>query len=272
MAEHSATQYEDKDGGGFHMRPSRILRKLRAGGVASCTKVNSSDPRVAELMAMSGVDGVWLCTEHIPSNYAAVENQVRAAKCHDVDAVVRVPRGSYSDYIRGFEMDAAGIMVPHVMSAEDARCVVQMTKFPPLGRRAVDGGNADGAYTRVPIAEYVEVANRERFVIFQIEDPEPLAELEAIAELPGVDMLLFGAGDFSVAIGKPGQVNIPEVCEVRRRVARVARAAGKAAGAVGSPQNLKELVDMGYNFISVGADVVGLIEYTDLIARAFADL
>jgi 4-hydroxy-2-oxoheptanedioate aldolase len=85
-------------------------------------------------------------------------------------------------------------------------------------------------------------------------------------------MLLFGAGDFSVAIGKPGQVHDPEVAEVRARVAKAARAAGKAAGAIATPDRLREFVDMGYNFISAGADVVGLMQLSDNIAEAFSRL
>ncbi len=265
---------EDKSRGdtGVHMRPSRVLRKLREGGIASCIKLNLLDPRGVEVVAMSGIDSIWLDTEHVPTNYADLEDQVRAAKVYDVDTIVRVPRGSYSDYIRGLEMDAAGIMAPHVMNLEDARNIVRMTKFPPLGKRAVDGGNADGAYCRVDFLEYLETANRERFVIYQIEDPEALPDLEAIAALPGVDMLLFGAGDFSVTVGKPGQTDDPEIAEVRARVARVARQAGKAAGVPAAPHRLKEMVDLGYNFICAGADVIALAEYADNIAAAFANL
>lgn len=256
----------------YPMRKSRVLKKIREGGVVSCFKTNLIDPRVIEMFAMAGLDCVWLCAEHVPIDYLVLENMIRAAKIYDMDAIVRARRGSYSDHIVGFEMDAAGVMVPHVMGLEDAKEVVRMTKFPPLGRRAVDGGNADGRFCRVPPAEYVKTANEERFVICQIEDPEAVPDIEAMAELPGVDMLLFGPGDFSVAIGKPGQPNAPEVREVLVRVAKAARAAGKAAMAVGSPETLKELVDMGYNVINLGADVVPLAEYADSLAHAMATL
>ncbi len=63
--------------------------------------------------------------------------------------MVRVARGSYSDHVKPLELDAAGIMVPHIMSLADARRVVSMTRFHPIGRRPVDGGNADGSYTAV---------------------------------------------------------------------------------------------------------------------------
>lgn len=256
----------------FHMRPSRVLRRIREGKVASCLKVISSDARIIETFAASGVDSIWVCTEHTAANYENIEHQVRAAKIFDVDLVVRCPRGSYSDHIRGLEADATGIMVPHVMNLADARNVVTMTKFKPLGNRACDGGNADGLYTRIPYTRYLEEANRERFIIHQIEDEEPLAQLEEIAALPGVDMLFFGPGDYSTSIGIPGQIWAPEVDKIRRRVAKVARDAGKIAGTVSTPEKLKELADMGYNFLNGGGDVSTLAAASNRIMDAFSQL
>ena len=89
-------------------------------------------------------------------------------------------------------------MVPHVASAEEARHVVDMVRCHPLGRRAMDGGNMDGAFCQIPLADYAHQNNNERFVILQIESPEALEQVEAIAAVPGFDMLLFGAGDFSL--------------------------------------------------------------------------
>ena len=117
------------------------------------------------------------------------------------------------------------------------------------------------ASSMIPIDEYIKQANEQRFVIVQIEDPEPLDELEEITAVEGIDMLLFGAGDFSQGIGAPGQWDHPKIIETRKRVAEVARKHGKFAGALGGVDNFKELVDMGYQFISIGADVVGLWQY-----------
>jgi 4-hydroxy-2-oxoheptanedioate aldolase len=251
------------------MRRSRVLARLRAGEVASCFKLNLADPRAAEIAAMAGFDCVWTGMEHVPNDLSDVQNQILAAKAYGVDTLCRVPRGSYSDYIRPLEMDAAGIMVPHVMSLEDAKNVVRMTRFHPIGRRAADGGNADAAYCAVPFADYLEQSNRERFIILQIEDPEPLDELEAIADLPGYDMLLFGPGDFSHSIGAPGQMDHPEIQAARERIAEVANKYGKFAGTVGAPSQKQSLIDMGYRFLSLGADVVGLSRYCREIAEAF---
>lgn len=254
------------------LRPSRVLQKLRAGQVASCVKLNLADPRAAEIAALCGVDCVWLDREHVPGDLSHLENQVRAAKIHDVDSVVRVPRGSYSDLVHPLEMDAAGIMVPHVMSLEDARRVVHQTRFHPIGRRPLDGGNADGAYCMVPLQEYMAHANRQRFVIVQIEDPEPMADLDAIAQLDGIDILFFGPGDFSQGIGEPGNFDHPKIAEARRRIVQTARRHGKFAGTVASCATLAATVAMGYQFVSVGADVVALAESFRRVADTFASL
>jgi len=256
----------------MQMRPSRVLKKLRAGHVASCVKLNFSDPRVAELAAMCGVDCIWLDREHTPCDLNEVENQIRAAKTHNVDTVVRVPRGSYSDLVHPLEMDAAGIMVPHLMSLEDARRVVWQTRFHPIGRRPLDGGNADGSYCLVPTMDYMRQANRERFVIVQIEDPEAVPDLEQIAQLDGIDILFFGPADFSQGIGDPCNFDNPKIDETRRLIADTARRYGKFAGTVASCDTLAATVAMGYQFISAGADVLACAQYFQRVGQAFAAL
>ena len=251
------------------MRESRVLKKLRAGEIVSCFKINLSDARASEIAAISGFDCVWTDQEHIGTDWSILAANVWATKAHNTDILVRVPKGSYSDFIRPLELDATGIMVPHIMSVQEAESIIAMTRFHPIGRRPIDGGNSDGAYTAMDFNEYLVQANDQRFVILQIEDPEPLEELEEIAALEGYDMLFFGPGDFSQGIGAPGQWDHPKLIETRIRVAEVARKHGKFAGTVGGPGNLNELVAMGYQFISIGADVVGLKNYCQDLVGAF---
>jgi len=250
------------------MRPSRVLGKLRAGEAVSCFKLNLADGRAAEIAAMSGFDCIWIDMEHTPNDYSSVERQIWACKAHNADVMVRVSRGGYSDYIRPLEMDCSGIMVPHIMNLEDAEDVVRKTRFHPIGRRALDGGNADGAYCGIDTASYIEEANQERFLCVQIEDPEPMKELEEIAALPGIDMLFFGPADFSHGIGIPGEIFHPQVVEARRRVADAALRHGKFAGTVGSPANMEQLLAEGFRFINIGSDVRGLGVYCrDIISK-----
>lgn len=255
----------------MNMRPSRVLRKMRAGKVANCVKLNLTDQRCVELAAMCGFDCVWVDMEHVPNDLGFVENAVRTAKIYDCDVLTRVSRGGYSDYIRPLEADSTGIMVPHLMSLKDADYVRYYTKFHPIGRRPIDGGNQDGAYCLIDGKDYMEQANRERFVIVQIEDPEPLEELDEICQTPGLDMIFFGPADFSQGAGIPLDFGNPYMDEVRRRIAKTARKYGKFAGTVGGLGNFDALVSMGYQFISLGADVVALSDYFTNITKNATD-
>ncbi len=250
----------------FNMRQSKVLRKLRNGQIAFCTKMNLSDSRAYEIAAASGFDCLWTCQEHTGGDYRELETQILATKNTDCDLLCRVPKGCYSNLIRPLEMDATGIMVPHVMSLEETKTIVRDTRFYPIGRRPLDGGNADGNYGRTILIDYLKQANRERFIILQIEDPEPLKELDDIAAVPGYDMLFFGPGDFSHAIGHPGDFNHPELVAARQQVADTAKRHGKFAGTVAGLDNYMSLIQEGYQFLNIGADVAILgASYSNII-------
>jgi 4-hydroxy-2-oxoheptanedioate aldolase len=240
------------------LRPSRILRELRAGQRPTVIKLNLIDPRIIELAGLSGASAVWLCNEHVPNDWLNLEHQIRAAKLHDLDTIVRVSKGSYSDYAKPFEADATGIMVPHVTSADEARWVVEMVRCYPVGRKPLDGGNMDGLFCQVPLAEYATHCNTERLVILQIEAPESLEKVEEIAAVPGYDALLFGAGDFSHRIGKLGQATAPEVVAARRRVAAAALKHGKHVMVASLFGQLEQLIAEGTTIFTLGADVLEL--------------
>ena len=240
------------------LRPSRLLRELRAGRNPCTLKLNLNDPRIVEMAGLAGASAVWLCNEHVPNDWTNLENQVRAARLHDLDSIIRVSKGSYSDYVKPFEMDATAIMVPHVTTADEARKVVEMTRFLPLGRRPMDGGNIDGAFCQIPVADYLHHSNTERLLILQIESPEALENVEAIAAVPGFDVLLFGPGDYSHLIGKAGQIGAPEVVAARKRVAAAALRHGKYLMSPGMIAPRAELEAEGWRILNLGADVVSL--------------
>jgi 4-hydroxy-2-oxoheptanedioate aldolase len=94
-------------------------------------------------------------------------------------------------------------------------------------------------------------------------------ELDEICGIPGIDIVFFGSHDFSHGIGRPGESGHPEVKEARKRVAETALKYGKYAGCVGSPAIMDELLELGFRFISHGADVYGLYQYAKPIADMF---
>lgn len=242
-------------------KPSKIVEKLQKDELVTCTKINITDTITAELAAYAGFDCIWLDMEHVPVDYREIQNAILAAKARGAEAIVRTSRGAYSNMTRPLEMDAAGIMVPHVMSKKDAETVAYYTKFQPIGRRPIDGGNGDGMYCLMSTEDYITYSNEQKLTIVQIEDIEAYEAVEEIAVVPGIDMLFFGPADFAHSLGLIHDMGNEKIAEARKRVAEVARRYGKFAGTVGSTANMKELYDMGYRFISMGADVIALNQY-----------
>jgi len=241
----------------FVPRKSRILEKMRAGKPALSYKSNLTCPRVAEIVGMAGFDALWICQEHVPTDDSCMENFIRAGKAHDMDVIVRVPKGSYSDYIHPLEADAAGIMIPHLMSLEEAEYIAHTVRYMPIGRRPLDGGNADGLFCNMDCKEYTQFVNANRLIIVQIEDPEPLKELDKICQVPGIDMIFFGPGDFSHSIGDTANFANPEINRVRKLVVETAHKYGKFAGTVSAP-SLETCLKEGFDFVNCGADVCAI--------------
>ena len=109
-------------------RPSRILKLLRENQLPTVLKVNLSEPRVIEIAGLCGVDAVWLCNEHVPNDWIGLENQIRAARVHNIDTLVRVGRGSYSDYIQ--HSNTERIVILQIESPEALENVEEICAVP----------------------------------------------------------------------------------------------------------------------------------------------
>ncbi|MBZ2198997.1 HpcH/HpaI aldolase family protein [Occultella gossypii] len=234
---------------------SSLAQHLRAGELALTIKVNLSDPQVCEIAALAGADAVWLDREHCVGDWPGLYHQILAARRRDTEAIVRVPRGSYSDIVKPYELGASAVMVPQIADLNDAAAVVAQAKFAPVGERALDGGNSDGDFGRLAFGDYMERAERDTLLILQLESPAAVEQADRIAALAGVDVVFFGPGDFAQKAGIPGQFGHADVLAAQEAVADAARNNGIVAGTVLHPgTSVESLVTQGFTLINVAAD------------------
>jgi 4-hydroxy-2-oxoheptanedioate aldolase len=245
------------------MNPSRIRQKLASGQPAWCAKAGYCDPELVELMSTLGFDGIWICLEHKRLDPATTYGLIQACRLGGADAVMRVKPANYGDLLPLLEAGARGIMLPRVRGPEEVREVVAAIKYPPLGRRGYDGIHADARFGLGSPTDYMAQANRETFLIVQIEEPEVIPQLDVIAALPGVDVLFVGPADLSLGLGKFGQPEAPEVVTVFKQVAEVCRRQGKVAGVPCFPAQVAQYHEMGYRFFNVFSDYRCLINGFD---------
>ncbi len=237
------------------MHASVVKRKLRQGKPVLVGKVNFESPAIVEMMGMMGYDCVWVCNEHLYPTDSRLDHLVTAARAAGMDFLLRRTMSGYQDLLHPLEMGVHGFMIPRVTSPEYLRGVVRAVKFPPLGSRGLDGVNADADFGLLPLEQYLERSNRETFIVAQIEEPEALANLDGIAAVEGVDVLLVGPGDLSLQLGIPGEVRNPRVLEACDRVVEACRRHGKVAGTTTSGlDDARALLDKGFLFFGTGAD------------------
>ena len=255
------------------MLESKVLRKLRAGQPVLCTKTNFKDPGIIEMVGLIGFDCVWLCREHLWFNDETLANMVLAARSTGMDSMVRIERYNNFSALKPLEMGTKGIMAPHIVTAEQAKKVVRAMRFYPIGRRGIDGVNADSGWMSIEFRKYLKFSNRETFIALQIEDPEAIDNLEEIASIPGYDILFVGPGDLGVSMGIPGDLENKEIWNVIKKVGKIANKYGKFAGTVSIyPERAKRLLDLGYLFLTAGADIIFLRESFLKLKSEYEDL
>ena len=185
------------------MRKSKVLAKLRSGQFARICATGHFLPFYIRYAARYGYDGIWLDLEHRTMNDREVQSIIAACHYNDIDCMVRPPTTGRTHLYHYLEDGASGFMIPFVSTPEIARDVVNAVKFPPLGNRGVDGAGLDGDYGMnvwIPDTTYFEDANRETFIVAQIETCEAVENVEAIAAVPGLACVFIGPGDLGLRL------------------------------------------------------------------------
>lgn len=205
---------------------------------------------VVELAAIAGFDFVVLDVEHGFFSIESVASAVVAADGAGIGAIVRAPTALSEELGRYLDTGAAGTLLPRVESVAMARAAIEALKFAPAGKRGLGGVRAN-RYSTVPLADFVRGANEDTLVAVQIERQGALADLPAIADEPGVDVLFVGPNDLSQALGAPGDTGSERFRAEIARVASEAARAGKSAGImVARREDIAGLSRQGYRFFT----------------------
>lgn len=255
------------------MRPSKVLAKIRAGQVARICCTGSPIAFLPAIAAHFRYDGIWVDAEHRVWDQRDAESMLGRHHAVDIDCIWRPPFKEKNSLYRLLEDGAAGLMIPHVGSAEEARALVNAMKFPPLGDRGFCGGGRDASYWVGKPADYTEQANRETFLVAQIETPQALENIDTIAAVPGVDVLFLGPGDMSLRLNCTPGVNDPVMLEVQKKIAAAARQHGKAWGRpVGAAADVRAIVDLGAQFVVHGGEFGALHSHFSQCAGDFDEV
>lgn len=247
-----------------------LKRRLATGQSALGLWVTLESPTVTEIAVMSGLDFVVIDTEHGGLDFKDVLDHLRAVGNSSTTPLVRIPRIDQGIIKRVFDLGAAGIIVPQVMSAAEVAEAVRFAKYPPWGVRGVGGERATRWGTA--IKEYTASANDETLVIPLLETVAAGEALETILKVKGIDAIWFGPADYSASSGYLGQWEgpgvAPKLIEFKDRI----RAAGLPCGIMGTDfDDASQRLEQGFQMIGIGSDAGLLAKAISLGVRQLRD-
>lgn len=213
-------------------------------------------PATGMLAAAAGYDWLFIDMEHGAMSVEQASVIAIAALTQGITPIVRCCHDALHDGTRALDNGAMGVVVPHVDTADDARAVAAAVRFPPLGKRSW-GGPAFAYGLRAPdVAEAQRELNRDILVACMLETPAAIRNADAIAAVPGVDVLLIGTSDLSAAMGIAGQIDHPEIAAAFDRAAAACAAHGKTLGMGGVYDEVQAeaYIRAGARFILAGSD------------------
>ncbi|MFN9721288.1 MAG: HpcH/HpaI aldolase family protein [Planctomycetota bacterium] len=250
------------------MRRSKTLERIRRGEHVRMCCLGHYIPSYIKQAAFYGYDCIWLDLEHRGIPDRDVQNLLTHSHLHDIDIMLRPPTLEKTRLYRYLEDGATGLMIPHVNTAEKAQMLVEATKFPPLGDRGLDGAGLDANYMVDGADVFTAEANRETFLVVQVETPEAIANVEAIAAVPGLDGIFVGPGDLGLRL-KYDQTGLT-LDAAFSRVAAACRANGKFWG---SPAGTKEILHqrqrLGAQLMNFGGEFVAIMKMLEECVTAF---
>lgn len=218
--------------------------------------VTLGHPSIAEIMASAGFDWLVLDMEHSVLELSEVQAIIQVLDAKQCPAIVRLTSNHPDQIKRVMDAGATGVMVPMIKSAADAKAAVDGVYYPPRGQRGVGLARAQGYGASFPA--YRAWLEDNAVIVVMIEHVDAVKAIDEILAVPGIDAYIIGPYDLSGSMGRPGDLNHPDVQAAIAQVLEAGRRAGKPGGIhviEPDPQALQQRIAAGFNFLGYALDI-----------------
>jgi 2-keto-3-deoxy-L-rhamnonate aldolase RhmA len=242
---------------------NRILQMLAQNQIPLGMQCFTGDPVLIEILGLTGFDWVMLDSEHSGNNPRAMEPLIRAAETVGLVPFVRVTQATdETDIRRALEAGAMGVFLPEIDSVEDVNKAADAAFFPPKGHRGADPAVRAAHYNDKTYVDYTAWNNAEIMLVPMIENPNGLADLDAICAHPDVHMLVFAEGDLGWSFGEQmDMLTGPKESAAYKQVLDTAQRHHVAV--IGGPiinadaASCRQAIQDGVRVFSIGLDSLG---------------
>lgn len=247
------------------MRPNKLRKLLQEGKPSFSTHIHTTWPSVVETIGHTGLyDYVEFVAEYGPYDLHDLDNLGRAADLYDLGLMIKVDYDGHRFVAqRAVGSGFGSVLFADCHNVEEARdCILSVKPDTPEDRGTYGVGTRRFTYMGYGgTPEYVQ-ALRDVVVMLMIEKKGAVDELDAILDLPGLDMIQWGGADYSVSIGKAGQRRDPEIRATEKRVIEAALKKGiQPRAEINSPDDAKYYLDLGVRHFCIGTDISILFQW-----------
>lgn len=232
---------------------NELKRRLKAGAQVFGSWITVESPMATEMMSAQGFDYFVFDNEHSPLDILQIQTLMQAMRGDS--KTCPIVRPWWNDLVaikRALDIGAQGILVPWVNTKEQAKAAVDATRYMPKGLRGCGPRRAS-----MFDPDYLKTADEEILVVVQIETKQAVENIEDICSVEGVDVTYIGPADLSASHGHLGNHAHPDVQKAIDRVYDATKAAGLATGVhEASGKTIEERIKKGYNFITLGNDLI----------------
>lgn len=218
--------------------------------------VTLGHPSIAEIMAAAGFDWLVLDMEHSVLELSEVQSIIQVLDAKQCPAIVRLTSNHPDQIKRVMDAGATGVMVPMIKSAAEAKAAVDGVYYPPRGQRGVGLARAQGYGNS--FQAYRQWLDENAVIVVMIEHVDAVKAIDSILAVPGIDAYIIGPYDLSGSMGRPGDLNHPDVQAAIAQVLEAGRRANKPGGIhVIEPdlEALQQRIQAGFNFLGYGLDI-----------------
>ena len=212
---------------------------------------------IGKIMATSGYDWLFIDMEHNSMDIDIASQISVAAQDAGITPIVRVPDFAHHHATRVLDCGAMGVVFPHVENADIAKKLVSYCLYPPKGHRSMTGVLPQLDFKQHAIADVASTINDNMLIVIMLESPEAIDNVDSIAAIEGVDVVLIGTNDLCMEMGIPGDYSNPKVKDAYIKVIEACKKYGKTPGMGGvyNEELMSEYIKMGMRFILSGSDL-----------------
>ena len=235
---------------------NNFAKRLRSDEILIGTLVSLPSAEICELLANIGYDWLFIDAEHGAFNPQQAQAMLQAAA--PTPCLIRVPSDETIWLKKALDIGAAGVIVPQVHTADQAREIISHCKYTPDGKRGIGIGRAHKY--GIDFDRYIKYANQETAVVLQAESSEAVDNINDIVNLKGIDAILIGPYDLSASLGKPGEIDHPVVQAAINKIIKTCQNAKLAMGFFGvTPESVLPYKQKGFTLLTIGMDTAFLI-------------